>query len=233
MNHQQTRYAIYYAPDPHSPLWRFGSECLGYDAFLGEECNFFDSLPLSQSDWIDLTQEPRRYGFHATLKAPFTLKPDFLEKDLINIFDEFVSRNSSVWLTGLQISCLNGFVALLPTSSSEQLQDLANKTVLAFENIRAELSPEDMERRLKSPLTERQANYLRCYGYPYVMDEFRFHMTLTDRMPLGQCANLANLLQDKFDSLVKPGPLKIDQIAIFKQDNRNARFRIIHSSLLS
>jgi putative phosphonate metabolism protein len=232
MNENNTRYAIYFAPDSYSQLWRFGSQCLGYDAFSGEDYPFLDPLPLPQADWLLLTDEPRRYGFHATLKAPFTLKPEYSEAKLIAAFDHFSNHQSSVWLSGLQISCLHGFVALLPTSSSAELQVLAKNTVLAFEPFRAELSAQDIERRLKSPLSETQKAYLRQYGYPFVLDEFRFHMTLTGRLPTGECSHLANDLQDRFDTLVTPGPVHINRIALFKQSDRSGRFHIIHAAQL-
>ena len=232
MNEDNTRYAIYYAPDPHSQLWRFGSQCLGYDAFSGEDCPFIDPLPLPQADWLLLTDEPRRYGFHATLKAPFTLKSGQSEAELRDAFDHFSTHQSSLWLSGLHISCLHGFVAFLPTSSSADLQDLAKNTVLAFEPFRAELSAQDLERRLKSPLSEPQKAYLRQYGYPFVLDEFRFHMTLTGRLATGECSHLANDLQDRFDVFVTPGPVHINRIALFKQSDRSGPFLIIHAAQL-
>ena len=64
------RYAIYYTPAPGSDLDRFGAQLLGYDAFTGVDLPFPDSILQMSPDWHDLTRDPRKYGFHATLKAP-------------------------------------------------------------------------------------------------------------------------------------------------------------------
>ena len=67
------RYAIYYAAAPGSELDRFGANLLGYDAWSGEDLPFPDGVAERMPDWRDLTQDPRKYGFHATLKAPLAL----------------------------------------------------------------------------------------------------------------------------------------------------------------
>ena len=36
MSTSSARYALYYAPAPDTPLWRFGSELIGYDAATGK-----------------------------------------------------------------------------------------------------------------------------------------------------------------------------------------------------
>ena len=69
------RYAIYYVPAPDSDLDRFGAQLLGYDAFSGEDLPLPDGILPAAPDWHDLTSDPRKYGFHATLKAPMSLAP--------------------------------------------------------------------------------------------------------------------------------------------------------------
>src|SRR6202000_780688 len=49
-------------------------------------------------------------------------------------------------------------------------------------DLRARPSPDDLGRRLAAPLTERQRALLVEWGYPYVFDEFRFHMTLSNSL---------------------------------------------------
>ena len=67
------RYALYLAPPADSELWRFGSRVIGRDAASGVDISGFALEGWSAPDWRAATQEPRRYGFHATLKAPFRL----------------------------------------------------------------------------------------------------------------------------------------------------------------
>ncbi|MEN3351695.1 MAG: hypothetical protein V7632_5330, partial [Bradyrhizobium sp.] len=74
------RYAIYHAPAPDSVLHRFGSTMLGYDAASGDDLRFPDGVT---PDWRELTQDPRKYGFHATLKAPISLADGKDEAGLI------------------------------------------------------------------------------------------------------------------------------------------------------
>ena len=73
MSEQGPRYAIYYAPSVDDPLWRFGSQCIGYDALTGADSEVPQTAAIPRQDWLAWTQEPRRYGFHGTLKAPFHL----------------------------------------------------------------------------------------------------------------------------------------------------------------
>ena len=69
------RYAIYYVPDADSALSRFGAEILGYDPFTGNDVLVPGDLIMQAPDWPALIKDPRKYGFHATLKAPFPLAP--------------------------------------------------------------------------------------------------------------------------------------------------------------
>ena len=77
------RYAIYYAAAPGSELDRFGANLLGYDAWSGEDLPFPDGVAERMPDWRDLTQDPRKYGFHATLKAPLMLAENKTEAELV------------------------------------------------------------------------------------------------------------------------------------------------------
>ena len=78
------RYAIYYAPDPASALWLFGSSVLGYDARTGRNVPLLAPAGISLADWEMATTDPRRYGFHATLKAPFRLALGMSEAALLD-----------------------------------------------------------------------------------------------------------------------------------------------------
>src|SRR5215468_10868409 len=69
MTHFGPRYAIYFAPAPESSLWRFGSATIGYNAASGRDIPATPPVGYEHAVWDRLTEEPRRYGFHATLKA--------------------------------------------------------------------------------------------------------------------------------------------------------------------
>jgi hypothetical protein len=60
------RYAIYFTPDPRSALWRFGSGVIGYDADAATDVPLQVPEGFDLAGWAAHTEEPRRYGLHAT-----------------------------------------------------------------------------------------------------------------------------------------------------------------------
>jgi putative phosphonate metabolism protein len=222
------RYAVYYAPAAESALWRFGSATLGYDALTGEDLPFAVPPGCDAALWPASTEEPRRYGFHATLKAPFELADGRSEEQLRAFARNHAAGLDAVELTGLSVTALGSFVALTPSEPSEALQRLAFATVQAFELFRAP-SEADKARRLKSPLTPAQHAYLEAYGYPYVGDAFRFHMTLTGSLPGEQAAPVKQALETAYAAALPASPVRIDRFALFRQDDRSGRFRLLDS----
>ena len=227
MQKEAPRYAIYFAPDPASSFWRFGCDCLGYDAASGNVCDQFVPRGLDANLWYDLTEAPRTYGFHATLGAPFYLQGDYSEDDLIESVYTFAARQPSFSIDSLGVGRLSNFLALLPRDNHELLQALAARIVSMFDQFRAPLSSADMVRRQAGSLSDKQKAYLELWGYPYVFDEFRFHMTLTGALP----ESLLDLAQDEiselFSSRVGLEPVVIDSVVLARQEYRNGRFRII------
>lgn len=221
------RYAIYYAPATDGPLWAFGSAVLGYDAATGEDLVPTAPPGCEELDWPALTAEPRRYGFHATLKAPFELAAGRTESQLRGFAQHFAAACRPVALAGLDVVALGRFVALTPSEPSQGLQKLAFDMVQAFEPFRAPLRAMDLERRLKTPLTPAQRAYLEAFGYPYVGDEFRFHMTLTGPLPAEDVVPVRAALARAHASALPAGRVAIDRIAVFSQATRDSRFRLI------
>ena len=176
------RYAIYFAPESGSGLDRFGSTLLGYDAFSGQERPFPDGIEKAIPDWRYLTEDPRKYGFHATLKAPFALAPGRTATELLAACETFAHNPRPIPLIKPVVGSIDGFIAVIPADASTELGQLAADCVSAFDSFRAALTPEDRARRNPSKLTPSQREHLDRWGYPYVMEEFRFHMTLTGRL---------------------------------------------------
>jgi putative phosphonate metabolism protein len=176
------RFAVYYAPAVTDLLWDRAAVWLGRDPASGLT---FDG-PVAGIDrrrLLNLTQSAGRYGFHATLKPPMALAPGRTEDELRAAMQQAASERSPVALGKLTIANIDGFLALVPAQSDNvQLQDLAASVVETFEPFRAPLSPRDRAARATRGLTARQEELLDAYGYPHVFDEFRFHMTLTDRL---------------------------------------------------
>jgi putative phosphonate metabolism protein len=220
------RYAIYYAPGPSSALWRFGCSIIGRDAVTGEAVVQPALRGIAAERLAELTAEPRQYGFHATLKAPFRLMARWDVRQLEDALQDFVARATPPTIDGLALTEIGSFLALTPVGDTRALANFAQSIVEAFEPFRAELTDADRKRRLASGLSDRQIGYLDKFGYPYVADEFRFHMTLTGRLPAGERATLMSDIGDFYASQVAIGPLVIGRLALFEQSQPGAPFRI-------
>ncbi len=189
------RYAIYYTPEPGSPLARFGARWLGHDpaadpAGSGQPANVSHTPESAESpaaqallDVQDrITQTPRRYGLHATLKAPFRLKEGRSLSDLMDAMAAFAGRTAPAEGPALKVTQHHGFLALCPDGPCPQINRLAASVVTAFEPIRAALTPGEVARRQPERLSQRQRELLDLYGYPFVLEEFAIHLTLTGRL---------------------------------------------------
>jgi putative phosphonate metabolism protein len=223
------RYAVYFVPAAQSALYRLGASLLGYDCYAGVEIDFPDALPVCALAWREMTQEPRRYGFHATLKAPFHLADGTDETELVEAFLAFC-RSSAVAATFTPIvAVIEGFIAIVPSGSEPAVDRLAAACVSAFDRFRAPLSALDRERRLAAGLTERQAQNLERWGYPYVFEDFRLHLTLTGRLPAERQAIVLPFLRESF-SAICAAAIRIDGIALLRQDRPDARFTVLRAA---
>lgn len=220
------RYAIYFSAGADSALTRFGTELLGYDAHTGNELPFpTDALNVAPN-WRDISSDPRKYGFHATLKAPMTLAPGKSEADLMAACATFAGKARPIPAIRPVVDSISGFIAVIPAEPVDALQEIAADCVREFDDFRAALTAEDRARRKPEKLSERQRDYLDRWGYPYVMEEFRFHMTLTGRLDSDRRRPILEMLRARFATLGLD-TLTIDRIALFKQDDAKVRFRII------
>jgi putative phosphonate metabolism protein len=226
------RYAIYYVAAAGSALDRFGGQLLGYDGFGGEELPFPDGILQSAPDWRELTHDPRKYGFHATLKAPLPLASGKTEAELLAASEIFAGTPRPIPVIRPVVDSISGFIAVVPAERSVELERLAADCVREFDSFRAPLTPEDRTRRNPSALTPRQCEYLDRWGYPYVLEEFRFHMTLTGRLDAVRRQPVLTMLRDRFSTLGLK-TLAIDRIAVCRQDETDSRFRIISDFVLT
>ena len=219
------RYAIYFMPEEKSALWEAGSSILGYDAVCGKDRPFPAHPALAGRPLADWTAEPRRYGFHATLKAPFALRDGATEAGLLAAAREFASRQMAFTLPSLKVAALGRFIALIPADDSEPLQALADACVVDFDPFRAPMTAADRALRLAQPLGERLAAQLDRWGYPYVFDDFTFHMTLSGPLEAEHRALFLAALRDIYARIA--APLRIDAVAVFQQADADARFTVL------
>ena len=172
----------------------------------------------------EITGSPRHYGFHATLKAPFRLAEGEAIERLLNAVERFAAARR--WVEGpvLRVGALGEFLALVPSAPDPRLDALAADCVQAFEPFRAPLSAAELARRRAAGLSPRQDRYLQEWGYPYVMEEFRFHMTLTERLAKLERAHWKAVLEAHFAPLADQ-PLVLDGLSVFVQDSLESPFR--------
>lgn len=233
-----TRYGLYYAPPALSDLWSFGCAVLGYDAETGRDAPQLVPPATDADAFRALTEDPRRYGFHATLKAPFRLSPGKTPADLVAAVHAFCSDRAAFRLPRLAVRAVganaagDAFIALVEAQPepTPALAALERDLVLGFEPFRAPLTDAEIARRGPDRLSPRQREHLMRYGYPGVLDLFRFHLTLTGRAPAAQVATLATELGALYEERVADRGLTIDQIAVFEQVD-GGRFTVLERVL--
>jgi hypothetical protein len=173
----------------------------------------------------DLTATPRRYGFHATIKPPFRLAAGAAPAELVVACEGLCADLGPVQLDGLQLTDLDGFLALTPAGDTGALDALAARAVADLDAFRAPAPPDEIARRRAAGLTPRQEALLDRWGYPYVMEEFGFHMTLTGRLaPALRGAVAAGL--DDWLAPVLPRPFEIGHLAL-AGEGPDGRFRLV------
>lgn len=221
----ETRYAIYAVPPLGSLLKRAG------DAWLGRDPDIDEPVPHPVIDRLApdrlqaITAAPRQYGFHGTLKAPFVLADGATAAELHDAVQAFAQGRPS-FSVPLKVAELDGFLALVPAEPVPELNALANDAMREFDRFRAPLTEEERARRQPERLSEREREYLDRWGYPYVLDTFRFHMTLTERLEEPELGHVKGLLERAFATLLAE-PLRVDQVALFTQTHRVAPFRVV------
>lgn len=221
------RYGIYAVP--HCAFYARGASWLGWDSVAG--CTVapptVEGLPRPVAE---MTATPRKYGFHGTVKPPFRLAEGMTETALRDAAAALCTGLAPVEIPALTLRRLGGFVAVVPASPAPALAHLAAETVKGLDTFRAAPSQAELDRRRKSGLSARQEVNLVQWGYPYVMEEFRFHMTLTGR--LGEDADrVAERLRKLFTPIL-PRPYRIDDLALVGEDAQG-RFHVIHRFTLS
>jgi len=212
------RYAIYFTPPKDDALTVMAERWLGRSAFSGTPVTPIAVEP-------ELTQhmaEPQRYGFHATLKAPFRLAENASEAELDATLEGFaVSRQP--FFQKMKVSRLGRFFAIVPDGPSPVLNQFADEIVERFEPFRAPLTAAEYERRNPDRLSPSQLRNLQEWGYPHVFDDFRFHMTLTGSVPDSEAETMRRMLERLFTPLLEE-PLEIGTLSLFVERERGEPF---------
>jgi putative phosphonate metabolism protein len=217
-----SRYAIYVMPKGR--LYDSASAWLGWDGRRGLARAHPDIADLPASV-AHLTAQPRRYGFHGTIKPPFRLAEGTTLAGLQNACAELAHGLNRVDVGKLVVRPLGGFVAIVPEQPCAPLDALAAKVVEMLDSFRAPPSSVELARRRQSGLTESQDRLLQRWGYPYVMEEFRFHMTLSGKLDGPDAEGLADRLGNHFAAVLAE-PFVIDSLALVGEAE-DGRFHLI------
>lgn len=214
-NEQPHRVALYWTPRPDHALWRAGSQWLGRDAASGQRLRQPEVAGVDPTVFDALTADPRRYGWHATLKPPFRLA-DGVTLDRV---DEATDRLARSWrvtpLPPLRVASLGRFLALRPQGPMDTIHTMAADCVQRLHGLARPPSTEELARRRHPAMTARQNELLQRWGYPWVLEEFRFHCSLTGPLTAldeSQTASVKAVAQRLFDGL--PAPM-METFALF------------------
>ncbi|MEI4480489.1 MULTISPECIES: DUF1045 domain-containing protein [Phyllobacterium] len=219
------RYAIYFTPPSSDPLLKVAANWLGRNAFTGQPVRPPQIRNLAHEEVTKLTESARRYGFHATLKAPFHLAEGVEERELLSALMHFASSMRPVEIPKLKIANLDGFFALVPEEPVAKLNQLANDIVVAFDRFRAPPSVAEIARRNPEKMSVSERRNLEQWGYPYVFDDFRFHMTLTNPVAEQDREKIAQMLSEFLEPVLEE-PVEINNIALFIEAEPGAPFEV-------
>jgi putative phosphonate metabolism protein len=218
------RFAIYAAPPRGSALARWGAAWLGRDAETGTAPRPPALSGWSAADIARVTEFPRRYGLHATLKPPFRLAEGTAEAALLAAAEQLAGELAPPPATRLRLAALGGFLALVPEDDAAGLHALADACVARLDRYRAPPDAAELTRRRPARLNERERENLARWGYPYVLDTFRFHITLTASLAPEERDALRRALAPLLGPVLAE-PLRVEDIALFVQDG-GAPFRL-------
>ena len=227
---KDSRYAVYWAPEPQLLLAQVGQQWLGQDASLA---------PVA---------EPALYGFHATLKPPFHLSEGVSEAELLAAVQTLAAAQRRFEMPALEVARLHDFLALRPQRPlmpEHALWRLANACVEVLDRFRRPASEAELVKRRAAELDPEQQALLQRWGYPHVLGRWRFHMTLTNSLfrppmhgieevgeeAMALQAGLQDSLQAHLQALFAPAlaqRLWCDSICVFQQDAHSQPFRLAH-----
>lgn len=217
------RVAVYYAPELDEPLWRAGCTWLGRDPETGAALTQPDVPGLPE-----LTADPRRYGFHATLKPPMRLRTSY--GAFLDDARALARRLRPFELPPLAVTNVSGFLALTETRFCPELQALCDACVTELDHHREPPGEAELAHRRRHGLSEEEDAMLVRWGYPHVLGTWRFHLTLTQRLTAEQHEVARPAAESFFRGLL--GTRRVHAALIFTERGRDALFTVAERVML-
>ena len=221
------RYAVYYAPRAGEGLAVAAGQWLGISPEGGRLRRQPLESAFSSERLAEITADPRIYGFHGTLKAPIALVDGTTEREFVDAVGRFAATLREVTVPSMVLAELGGFLAMVPAERCPALQDLADRCVVEFDEYRRPANEAELARRRASGLTPRQEALLLRWGYPYVLEEWRFHLTLSGRIEdAAERAAVMAILRKRFGGFVDR-PLQVRDLCVFRQAAPGRPFTVL------
>jgi hypothetical protein len=230
------RHAVYWVPT--GDLAAFGAAWLGWDIEAGRappgpaepaEPAGLGGLAGLARPRAALVAQPRRYGLHATLKPPFRLAEGRTAAGLAAALESLARRLAPAEAPGLGLGLIGRWAALLPEGDGA-LAELAAEVVAALDGFRAPPGEDELARRRAPGLDAAEEANLRRWGYPHVMDRFRFHLTLAGPLDPAEDEAVLAALAARLPPL--PRPFRLDALA-HVGEGEDGLFRLLHRYRLS
>ena len=221
------RYAVYFCPAPDSAWGLAGAHWLGRCAATGKVVQPIQVAEVDTHQFVKLTADPRRYGWHATLKAPFKLKPHFDASDLLMAFHQLASSIKPFDLPTLSVSASGEFLSLRPEGDSSQINAVAAKCVEDLHSLALPLDDLDLARRREVNLTPYQDSLLVEWGYPWVFDQYQFHFSLTGPLQGADVPTRKALFTNAENHFANLGVCRFDRIALFIEPQSGKDFEVL------
>ena len=206
------RYAIFYTPPP-GHFADFGAAWLGWDGARGIVAEHPD---IAGFDVATITETPRKYGLHGTIKPPFRLAPGTTAQELQSAVESLCKSLPPIQLEGVELAVLGRFLALCPVGDTGPLNTCAARVVKELDRFRAPLTDDELAQRRSGNLTSVQDENLKQWGYPHVMNAFRFHITLTGKLNKRLASELKTTLDPILESIL-PRPFVINSLTLVGQ----------------
>ena len=221
------RYAVYFCPAPDTNWGVAGAQWLGRCAVTGKKDQQLQLPGIDPELFSSLTSHPKRYGWHATLKAPFKLVPEHDVGDLLLKMHQLAKSLKPFDLPRLGVSTTGGFLSLRPTEISVQLNDAAAMCVRDLQSFALPLTADDLIRRRKAKLTPEQDKLLVEWGYPWVLDQFNFHFSLTGSLQSIDEPKQQKLIQAAEQHFGNLSVCRFDRIALVIEPEAGKDFEVI------
>lgn len=212
------RFALYFVPRPETQLAQDAALWLGRN----ENNVSFNQLKIkgiTRQQFHALTRAPHHYGFHGTLKPPFRLQQGYTESELFTAIDLYCASRESFSIPSMEVRLIKDFLCLRPPRPCKEINQLARDMVIRFDHFRAPAGATELKKRKSTVLTPRQESLLLKWGYPYVMDEFRFHLTLSSTIEDEQEKRVLKQAAENHFTQSALHNIAVDGIALFVEQD--------------